>query len=147
MYYNRLFSLLGYKVTAKRICIASIRELKVLAVTLNNVAHFSFGGEKKETKQWLYICIGLQKINTALWISWESLFSKMVLPCYSKGKIEVFTLHSGCRWILVGKHLARAADLEHLQWEVKKTDGCFSFLSEKHTALRTRGVWERLLAF
>lgn len=93
------------------------------------------------------LCVGLQKINTAVWISWENLFSKMILPCYSNRKIEVFTLHSGYRWILGGK----ALDPGQQSWRTckggQKTDGWFSFVSEKHTALRSGAFKEKFLIF
>lgn len=66
------------------------------------------------------LCVGLQKINTAVWISWENLFSKMILPCYSNRKIEVFTLHSGCRWILGGKALDPGSRAGGLAREVRR---------------------------
>jgi hypothetical protein len=71
----------------------------------------------------------------------------MILPCYSKEKIEAFTPHSEYRWILVGKALDPGGRAEAFAREIKKTDDCINFMSEKHTVPRSSGVQEKTLAF
>lgn len=47
----------------------------------------------------------------------------MILPCYRKEKIKIFTLHGKCRWIDLGKEYSTlAAEPQFFQGEVEKRD-------------------------